>query len=336
MLRFLGNKRGFSNGGHSRWVFFSFLFPLLISPASRAEGPIIWLIDTYSTALRNRSTTPDGGCGVISNDLRLLPWHLGRHGCVAQGKTLTIGASVTANYLGSLNPSDIVLRANGRETQRINAAKFGAVSKTMLEKVDENTLRGVKTIFGLDLFYWDAIRGNCEGTVENFHKLQALARKNKALLIVGNVPDERKTEVNVAVRMVWHPPAEACRLEINSLLKKHCIAPTCYVVDMAKMVEELNSTGGLRMDGNFFARKDLRPDGLHLSTMGSLILAESLLRQFDANPPLCDETETAKNEILTNSNRADVNQQRVPRKFEPWENPFLENLRDVEPIGVGR
>ena len=145
-------------------------------------------------------------------------------------------------------------------------------------------------IIGVDLFYWDAIWDLCEyeenpqsGSEFQMIKLIKATRDSGKILMLGNIPHEDaslvKVNSGVPEKGIWWPQTSACVDSINQTLSRNCtIENRCYLVDMVAMPQLL---------GKDFSYEDIRPDGVHLSRLGSELVAKEMIKKFENNPPQC-------------------------------------------------
>ena len=188
-------------------------------------------------------------------------------------------------------------------TQRMSDTGSGQV-EGLLTGRNKETFQKSSLIVGVDLFYWDAIWNLCgygkEATDENLggqddkderrsdteyqiKRLIQASRDSGKVLMLGNIPHENPDLVKVNSHRndggIWWPQTPACVDSINATLAEHCtVANRCYLIDMAGMPNRLKDKY------DYYA---IRPDGVHLSALGSKILAEEMIQKFESHPPSC-------------------------------------------------
>lgn len=153
---------------------------------------------------------------------------------------------------------------------------------------------------GIDAFYMSVVFNECrdyaQGALENtLHRLVQKAFHNQKILILGNVPKEDWSKVKLLSRMIVQNKNESCRKRINSALKKACFPQLgCYIVDLEKIVSDLNTDGHLTLNdgrkilqkGKFLFREynEVRPDGINLSPLGTEYVVEQILESMKVKP----------------------------------------------------
>ena len=171
----------------------------------------------------------------------------------------------------------------------------------MLNEDLEPNVKKSTAIVGVDAFYWDAVRDSCRGGWPQvmIPRLTEYAREKGIILFLGTVPYEdphkvywynRYTWIEDKIgRQAWRQPVPHCVHMINTLVRRHCLAENqCYISDMESAVKTINNGGTLTLnDGRSFSRKQLRPDGVHLSAYGSEYMRDEMLNELAKNPPLC-------------------------------------------------
>ena len=147
-------------------------------------------------------------------------------------------------------------------------------------------------IIGVDAFYWDAGWNTCGLELDEIiREFIRTAGELGKILVLGTVPIENASNVRIDSQRIgyriWYPPNPRCATRINALLAESCLTENgCYVVDLKAHVDRLNAGGHLRLrDGRHFGLFEMRPDGVHLSDVGSRHLAESIMDAFAWNPP---------------------------------------------------
>lgn len=152
-------------------------------------------------------------------------------------------------------------------------------------------------IFGLDLFYWDAVWDDCSrGQLDVEYQIQRLiesAGEDGKTLILGTVPYDEGGKVfidseRIGIEGFWYQPTPSCVSSINDVIRNNCREyNNCYVVDLERIVNHLYSGHSVDVRGVPHGLHSLRPDGVHLSKVGTLFLADTIVEILEANPPRC-------------------------------------------------
>ena len=245
------------------------------------------------------------------------PYLDGRFQCVFQ-KSIHFGASIThetmrqfpnaamapyfmartGHFFGQ-SPAKILTKhyARGEVLADFSAAYGNPVGFRQIEQILRSDLLSQATsIVGIDAFYWDAAWQYCGATEKRITSLIRKAREKKVLLILGTVPEENPESVTWNSfgsyrEYIWTPPDHACLTSINNTLLRDCkVQNGCFLVDVHGLIQRLNQTGSLALEnGKEYSLSELRPDGVHLSDYGSLVLVQEILRTLGKVPHLCGE-----------------------------------------------
>jgi hypothetical protein len=181
-----------------------------------------------------------------------------------------------------------------------NDSQVGSAQIESLLNGDNRFLFYSSRLFvGVDAFYWDAVRDLCPTgePQRQIRKLIANAKAKSKTLVLGNVPIESPELVRIDserthVGSLWYPPTPSCAHEINALLATTCTPQNnCYLIDVKSMVDHLAAGGKVAVPGHDqkeFGYYDIRPDGVHLSDLGTRFVAARIVQAFEANPPKCE------------------------------------------------
>ena len=152
-------------------------------------------------------------------------------------------------------------------------------------------------IFGIDLFYWDAVWDDCnDGQLNVEYQIQRLiesAGEDGKTLILGTVPYDEGSKVFIdsekfGVGSFWYPPTPSCVSRINDVIKNNCREySNCYVVDLESIVKHLYDGNSVDVRGEPHGLHSLRPDGVHLSKAGTVFLADQIIEILESHPPTC-------------------------------------------------
>lgn len=186
----------------------------------------------------------------------------------------------------------------------------------LLDGDNRQSFETASILLGVDLFYWDAIWGLCGygmakmrqvsikgvgkkrarmDTEYQIERLIARAKAAKKTLVLGTLPyeDPNKVLINsdvTGVQGFWYPQKYQCVRSINETLKQRCLVKDgCYLFDMGALARDLNEGKMLHVESE---KQDIdlyqaRPDGVHLSYLGSKAAAERMVELFEKNPPSC-------------------------------------------------
>jgi hypothetical protein len=201
-------------------------------------------------------------------------WDLTRHGCFLDGKILVTGASISAGW--GTHPLQILREANaGKEPDVRVVATPGASSSAHMDRILATDPRSLDTIVAVDLFFWDMRGGDCKASLSNVHKLFEWTKAHQIDLVVGNIPGVGEN---------------SCGGRINHALEECRKFSHCRLLDFHALDVQFKSTGGAPyLGGTKLPYDRIRSDGLHLSREGATLMAEYLLREFDARPPRCEK-----------------------------------------------
>jgi hypothetical protein len=166
-------------------------------------------------------------------------------------------------------------------------------------------------IFGLDFFYWDSIRDYCgfgnplvhretRERVDVEFQIQQLTQDASAqgkILVLGTVTHDRPENVpiydlNVSINNsqygFWFPQDVSCVQSINESLRDHCqVENGCYLIDLYEMGEVLSRGDSLLFRDKEYGLYEVRPDGVHLSLVGSMYVADQVIQALESSPPSC-------------------------------------------------
>lgn len=172
--------------------------------------------------------------------------------------------------------------------QQIHSLLHGELKKTYQE---------ASLLMAVDAFYWDAEWDACGSWADPIPHIEELTRKVRAhgkTLILGTVPHEDPRLVRIDIRRIgydfaWRPPRLSCLTKINEALHRLCTPENnCYLVDLKGDIDVLKEGGKLEVAGvGSFDYYEMRPDGVHLSDMGVLYIAQTVMKAFQTHPPIC-------------------------------------------------
>lgn len=179
-------------------------------------------------------------------------------------RPLIIGASVS-NDRGAQSPGKkLALHYTSLENIKL-IARNGSGGFKILRGLEEAEISDRSVILALDLFFWDStLKSSLDLSLEELGRLTRMAEKLNIPLVIGEVPD-------------LLPGFQPARLHINDAIEDRCADERrCYMLSLDPLLRELRENGFLTFKGRRLTMKDLVPDGLHLSSVGSELLAEQL------------------------------------------------------------
>lgn len=213
--------------------------------------------------------------------------------------------TAAGQWMNSLNLSSYVASAPApdsyeyafRRAMGLNLDADGAWQiNELLEGRNRKYFDHASVIFGVDLLYWDTANWDCDQThlpeISALRLIKASADAGKVLFI-GTVPleDGSKVPINsklTGIENVWYENKHVCAENVNTAIRSTC-DPTkgCYIVDLAGMAATLNADQPLFVaaQNRSFWRRQMRPDGVHVSSVGAQYVMEQMVRDFEANPP---------------------------------------------------
>ena len=171
--------------------------------------------------------------------------------------------------------------------------------KFLLDENGENRSAYEKAsiIFGIDLFYWDAVWDTCGnsqlGVEYQIERLIESAKEDGKTLILGTVPYDEGSKVfidseRVGIDGLWYQPTPSCVSSINDVIRNNCKEyNNCYIIDLERIVSHLYSGESVDVRGVPHDLHSLRPDGVHLSETGTIFLADKIISMLESHPPSC-------------------------------------------------
>jgi hypothetical protein len=176
---------------------------------------------------------------------------------------LIVGASVSADY-GTLSPGKRLALRHTEEKNIETVARGGKSSLEVLPLLGERALEGRTAIFALDLFFWDSVLRNPGKSVAKLKEIVQRAADAKIPLVLGDVPE----------LMYGKQPG---RKRLNQEISRLCKAPHgCYLVPLDALLARVKKDGGLQIGDRLVPRRELLPDGLHLSPVASDYIADGI------------------------------------------------------------
>lgn len=173
---------------------------------------------------------------------------------------LILGASISAGYGTKDGGIGAVLAKKiNPEAQIVNKARSGATSVTSTGHLDFNSFNP-SIVLGLDLFFWDAVRGETGKTFEkNTERLFESFRKRGIPMIIGKIP-----VLDLPFGGYFREVKKNAQI-VNAFLEEHK-GPENLIL----LYDPLPCFSGLDSEIHF-------SDGLHLTSEGNKYCAEFFL-----------------------------------------------------------
>lgn len=173
-------------------------------------------------------------------------------------RPLISGASMSADW-GSTSPGKRLAQQYSRDIETV--ATPGASSLSIWGELKE-AIDGRSAVIALDLFFWDTRRATPDTQV-----LKALLKKaaeRNLPLVLGDVPEVFRGQ-------------QPGRAAMNEALRAQCAAYAhCRLFSLDAVYRKLNQDHGLTIDGRFYGRDELLPDGIHPGDVASREIANRL------------------------------------------------------------
>lgn len=181
----------------------------------------------------------------------------------------------------------------------------------LLDGDRKENFKNSSIVLGVDLFYWDAIfdlcgygiarmrmvRGSPVRTDTEFQmeRLIEAAQKSGKILFLGTLPHENPDLVKInsetsGIPGFWRSQSSRCVESINYQLRKKCTPEkNCFLMEFEKLAKMLNEGKKLHVksENKDIGLYEARPDGVHLSYLGSKYAAEQMRQAFEVHAPRC-------------------------------------------------
>jgi len=175
-------------------------------------------------------------------------------------RPLIVGASISSDFR-TASPGRRLARRLGTEDALVSKARAGASGAAIVAALADEDFARASVVVGVDLFFWDSVRG-CDAGLAAVDDLFARDKPRRTPLVIGNIPALRES---------------SCRERLNARIAAGCkAAPACALLDLDAMYKEAAAAGGADLDGRRHALSEILPDGLHLSDVGSELVARKL------------------------------------------------------------
>jgi hypothetical protein len=221
------------------------------------------------------------------------------------GMNKTYGKSPIRFLTEDLGAGEIILNTAARFTLPLGTDQLSTLP-------ENDAFKDATAIVGIDAFYWNAAyakyrspdsdRSTCDDDELNqIRYFLWMAASKHQTVVLGNVPHEDANKIaylqtRLGRFMMKDTPDPECADKINSLLKSDCLTTnSCYIVDMDARVQNLLAGNLEEYNGKKFSYYDIRPDGIHVSPVGSKLIANEILKLLADHPPFCDQPNSSAN-----------------------------------------
>ncbi len=296
-----GSLNSFAQGLSDQTLECTLAKPLEIGAAITARFPEMFPGSSYNIAMRmmidekGQQVSKIGGRRIKGSPSSNFLQHYGRGSFLSRWLFASTGIN-TASWFGRDVEKDSV-ESKVRDRLGWNNMSDGADQiAELLDGRNRPNFDRASIIFAVDLMYWDAMHEGCEtNEYPEFmarRLIHASATAGKPLFI-GTVPKEDAAKVPInsltsGVEGVWYPIRHECAQKINDVIRENCVTSNaCYIVDLEAMAAELNADKQLfvKKQNRGFNRRQMRPDGVHISEVGAQYVFEKMQEAFEANPP---------------------------------------------------
>ncbi|MBC7659119.1 MAG: SGNH/GDSL hydrolase family protein [Chitinophagaceae bacterium] len=178
-------------------------------------------------------------------------------------RPLIVGASVSADWKAKSPGKLLALRYT--EESQIRTVAFGGKSgREVLKKVSDDSLSDRTAVIGLDLFFWDAMMKTPDESLHALNTLMTVVKAKQIPIILGEVPNLLPGFQPQAARLneAMHKAAQGYH--------------ACTVVPFTSMLFQILREGALHYNGLRYGLKELIPDGLHIGSIASQYIADTL------------------------------------------------------------
>lgn len=180
-------------------------------------------------------------------------------------RPLILGASVSADH-GAVSPGKKLALQFTAPSRIHTIARSGGTSDRIWRAVRNRAFEDRTVVVALDLFFWDSNFGS-QRTFTVLEDVVAKARANGSYLVLGDIP-----------RLVG---TQTMRDTLNTAIYSQCSKYSkCKVLSLDRLHRNMVSRGGYQVGRKFYSLRELLPDGLHPSDMGSQVIADHLRRLF--------------------------------------------------------
>jgi len=178
-------------------------------------------------------------------------------------KTLIAGASISADR-SSLSPGKkLALRYTSPEKVMTHAFG-GRPAYDVWQRLPDTALGQSTILIALDLFFWDSVYPSQRRSLATLKKVIEAAKKENIPFVLADIPD-------LLAGRQWS------RETLNEAIRSACVESNgCILFPLEALHEQLKRDGYLHIRGRKYTKRELLPDGLHLSDIASEHLADLL------------------------------------------------------------
>lgn len=178
-------------------------------------------------------------------------------------KTLIAGASISADR-SSLSPGKkLALRYTPPE-KVVTHAIGGRPAYDVWDRLPDTALSQSTIMIAIDLFFWDSVYPSQSRSLATLQKVVAAAKKENIPFVLADIPD-------LLAGRQWS------RETLNEAIRSVCVESNgCILFPLEAIHQQLKQDGYLEIRGKKYTKRELLPDGLHLSDIASEHLADLL------------------------------------------------------------
>ena len=182
-------------------------------------------------------------------------------------KPLIVGASVSADYHAISPGKKVALQYTQPENIKV-IAQNGKPSFQMLPRLTEAVLKSRSSLVGVDLFFWDSFRAVPDESLQAMTSVFNKAKTNDLDLILGEIPEVV-------------PFYQKSALVLNQKMRELCSGyAKCKILPLHGILREALSKGFIVHKNKKYTLSELLPDGLHISSAASDLLADEMIKLF--------------------------------------------------------
>jgi hypothetical protein len=179
-------------------------------------------------------------------------------------KPMIIGASVSADRSATSPGKKLALRYTSM-MNIFSHARGGRPGRETMKLVRETALDRHTIVLALDLFFWDSVETDVEASLHELDHLFTMVNEHRIPLILGNIPGIM-------------PRYQPGRAVLNAAIEKKINAyAQGALMDFDLLYRKIRKEGSVMMNHRAYSLRELVPDGLHLSDIGSEYLTTLLL-----------------------------------------------------------
>lgn len=181
----------------------------------------------------------------------------------AMSRPLLTGASVTAGHTAP-SPGLLLSEKYTTTDKVVTLARNGAKGMEIIPEITDAVLSDRTIVIGVDLMFWDSTLGDIGPSTIALEKLINMCADKKIPLVIGDIP-------NLVGFFQFQ------RRALNRKIHELCVVEKgCKILSIDEINQKLTQQGFIAFGGQRYNRSELLPDGLHLSRIGSEIVASYL------------------------------------------------------------